>query len=361
MRKLATIQQIEDVQPIENADSIEKVKIKEWWVVSKKDTFKKGDLCVYFEIDSLLPSDNPEFEFLSKGTKEKTMMIEGKEYKGYRLKTIKLRGQVSQGLALPIDIAIKKINSLSQEEAVKYNIYPDDFTAGVEVSDLLNVVKYEPPVPANLSGVMKGFFPGFIPRTDEERIQNCADILEKHKGETFYITEKLDGSSVTYYKRNGEFGVCGRNWELKETEENTMWRVAKEMNLIEKLEDGFAIQGEIIGEGIQKNPLKIKGQRIYFFNVYDIKKGRYLDFKDFVVFCQRMGINTVPIVDSAYTLSSTAEELIEMANGKSLLCETANREGLVFRPIVEGRDEINGSISRLSFKVVSNDYLLKEE
>ncbi len=346
MRKLATIQIIEEVQPIENADSIEKVRVKEWWVVSKKDTFKKGDLCVYFEIDSLLPSDNPVFEFLSKGTKEKTMNIEGKDYKGYRLKTVKLRGQVSQGLALPLSL-FPTINP--------------DIRIGEEVSDVLKIVKYEPPVPANLSGVMKGFFPSFIPRTDEERIQNCADLLEKHKGETFYITEKIDGSSVTFYKRNGEFGVCGRNWELKDTEENTMWRIAKEMNLIEKLQDGFAIQGEIIGEGIQKNPLKIKGQRVHFFNAYDINKGRYLDFKDFINFCQEMGILTVPIVNPAYIMSSTAEGLIEMANGRSLICETSNREGLVFRPVVEGRDEINGSISRLSFKVVSNEYLLKEE
>jgi len=104
MRKLATIQKIEEVQSIENADAIEKVRVKEWWVVSKKDTFKKGDICVYFEIDSLLPSDNPNFEFLSKGTKERTMTIDGKEYKGYRLRTKKLRGIISQGLVMPLNI-----------------------------------------------------------------------------------------------------------------------------------------------------------------------------------------------------------------------------------------------------------------
>ena len=232
---------------------------------------------------------------------------------------------------------------------------------GYDISEKLNVVKYEQPIPVNLSGVMKGFFPGFIPRTDEERIQNCADLLEKHKGETFYITEKLDGSSVTFFKRNSEFGVCGRNWELKDSEGNTMWRIAKENNLIEKLQDGFAIQGEIIGERIQKNPLKIKGQRIHFFNVYNIKKGRYLDFKDFISFCQEIGINTVPVINPAYMLNNTAKELLEMANGKSLLNETVNREGLVFRPVIEAKDEISGSISRLSFKVVSNEYLLKEK
>lgn len=345
MRKLATIQKIEEVQPIENADSIEKVRVKEWWVVSKKGMFNTNDLCVYCEIDSLLPISNPEFDFLAKSSRPKTMNIDGIEYTGYRLKTIKLRGQISQGLALPITI-VKEYPLL---------------VVGDDVSEDLKIVKYEPPIPANLSGVMKGFFPGFIPRTDEERIQNCADLLEKHKGETFYITEKIDGSSVTFFKRNAEFGVCGRNWELKDTEENTMWRIAKEMNLIEKLQDGFAIQGEIIGEGIQRNPLKTKGQKVYFFNVYDINKGRYLDFKDFIDFCQKMGINTVPVVNSAYVMNSTAEGLIEMANGKSLLSETTNREGLVFRPVNETKDEINGSISRLSFKVVSNDYLLKEE
>ena len=345
-RKLATIQIIKEVQPIEKADAIEKVRVKDWWAVVKRDTFKEGDLCVFFEIDSLLPLSNPAFDFLAKGTKSKTMTIKGKEYTGYRLKTIRLRKQISQGLALPLK---------------EFFDNPAEYKVDQEVSEILGIVKYEPPVPANLAGKAKGFFPGFLRKTNEERIQNCADLLEKHKNETFYITEKLDGSSATFYKKNDELGVCSRNLELLETKENTLWKIANENDLKETLPNDFAIQGEVVGEGIQKNPLKIKGQKLFVFNVYNIKDGRYLDFEEFVKFCEKIGVDTVPIIDSAYILNNSVEELLEIADGKSKLLNTANREGLVFRPIIESEDEINGSISRLSFKVVSNKYLLKEK
>lgn len=175
MRHLATICKIEEVQPIENADSIEKVRVKEWWVVAQKGTFMPGSKCIYFEIDSFLPL-LPQFDFLLKGTKPKKMLVDGKEIEGLRLKTVRLRGQISQGLVIPLS-----------------EFFDTDMEIGEDVSENLNILKWEPPIPANLSGVMKGFFPGFIPKTDEERIQNCSDLLEKHKGEIFYITEKLDG------------------------------------------------------------------------------------------------------------------------------------------------------------------------
>ncbi len=232
---------------------------------------------------------------------------------------------------------------------------------GYDVSEILNIVKYEPLIPAHLAGKVKGFFPGFLRKTDEERIQNCADLLEKHRGEIFYITEKLDGASVTIYKKNGELGVCSRNLELLDTEDNTIWKIAKEKNLQEKLLDNFAIQGEIIGEGIQKNPLKSKGQELYAFNVYDIKNQRYLDFGDFITFCYNINIKIVPILDNEYVMNHTIETILKSAEGPSLLNPNVNREGIVVRPIKEDIDEINGSMSRLSFKVVSNDYLLTNE
>ena len=351
MRHLASLQLVKEIQPIEGADKIEKIRIKDWWVVSQTGTFKVDEPCVYFEIDSLLPSNNPVFNFLSRGTKEKTMLIDGKEYKGYRLKTIKLRGQISQGLAL----SITEFPTLVEQIRKHLTMIGDD------VSDILGIVKYEQPIPAQLAGKIKGYFPSYIPKTDEERIQNCSDILERHKGEIFYITEKIDGCSSTFFKHEGKFGVCSRNLELEETEDNTFWKIVKEFNLAEKLPDEFVLQGEIIGEGVQKNPLKLKGQKLFVFNVYDLKNGRYLDFEDFVKFCEDMGIPSVPIVNSAYTLNNSAEELLEMANGKSLLSPELDREGLVFRPIIEASDIINGSFSRLSFKVVSNNYLLNEE
>jgi len=345
MRRLATIQKILDIQPIEGADKIERAKIKDWWVVIQKGLHQIGEKVVYFEIDSFLPNIK-EYSFLLKGSSPKKMLFDGKEREGIRLKTIRLRGQISQGLIMPLSTYKDKLSWL---------------LLNTDVSETLNVIKYEQPIPANLSGVIKGSFPEFIRKTDEERIQNCVDILERNKDKAFYVTEKIDGSSVTYYKKDGEFGVCSRNWELKETKENTIWDFAKKSRLIEKLPDNYAIQGEIIGPGVQGNPLKRSEIELYVFNVFDIKEQKFLDYAKFVKFCFDIEMKIVPLVADNYLLDDSIDILLEFANGKSLLNPNKKREGLVFRPLIEQTEEINGSISRLSFKVVSNEYLLTNE
>lgn len=349
MRQLATIQKIADVLPIEGADTIEKVKIKEWWCVAKKGEFKVGDMCVYFEIDSLLPVSNPSFEFLAKGNKTKKMNIEGVEYVGYRLRTIKLRGQISQGLALPLSMLAVAVGD-------------ENLAEGDDLSGRLSVVKYEPPVPAELSGKIRGNFPPFIPKTDEERVQNLAGIVEKHRGDMFYVTEKLDGTSATFYKKDGVLGVCSRNLDLLETEGNTHWRIARELKLEEILPDGFSIQGEIIGHGIQQNPLNGVGQKFFAFNVYNIDANKYLDFRDFEFFCKKIGIEIVPIVEREFILDGDVTTLLKLAEGYSMLNPQCLREGLVFRPHIEQVEDIgtNGKM-RLSFKAISNQYLLNEK
>lgn len=350
MRHLATIETILDIQPIEGADAIEKIKVREWWCVAKKGEFTVGSDCVYFEIDSLLPSSVPAFGFLAKGSKEKTMVIDGKEYKGYRLKTIRLRGQISQGLALPL------------ASLTNYSSIPLSETGpGDDVTEALGIVKYEPPIPANLAGQVKGFFPAFLRKTDEERIQNCSDLLERHKDEWFYVTEKLDGSSCTYYKKDGEFGVCSRNLELKDTEGNTLWQIAHQLGLPEKMKDNTGVQGELVGNGVQGNPLKINGHRFFAFNVFDITEQKFYSFEEFLQFCQDSGIDNVPIVDPNFLLNKTVTELLEYATGESILNPLALREGVVIRPQEEQEDMINGAIGRLSFKVISNEYLLNHE
>lgn len=240
MRHLATIAKIEELKNIPGADKIEAARVKGWWVVVLKDQFKIDDFVLYFEIDSFLPV-KPEYEFLLRGNKPKKMLSEGKEAEGIRLRTIKLRGQISQGLILPLPMDLK------------------DLPEGEDVTERLGIIKYEQSIPSCLSGIAKGAFPSFLPKTDEERIQNMVEVLD-----SYYMTEKLDGSSVTYYKKDGMFGVCSRNLELQESE-TTQWKIARELNLKEKLYDNFAMQGEIVGEGIQKNPYKIKGQKVYFF------------------------------------------------------------------------------------------------
>jgi RNA ligase (TIGR02306 family) len=225
---------------------------------------------------------------------------------------------------------------------------------GTDVTELLGVLKYEPPIPAQLVGKIKGFFPGFIPKTDEERIQNMGDVLTG-----FYVTEKLDGSSVTYYKKDGVFGVCSRNLELLETDGNTHWRLAREMDLENKLPDNMALQGELVGEGLQGNPYRLTGQAVYFYNAYAIyatEGGRYLDFVNFKAICDAHGLKTVPILDENFALPHTVEAMLSYADGKSLLNPDVAREGVVVRPKTEM--QFNGQ--RFSFKVVSNQYLLNE-
>jgi RNA ligase (TIGR02306 family) len=335
MRKLATIQKISEVQPIEGADKIELASVLGWKVVIKKDEFKPGDLCVYCEVDSFLPI-KPEFEFLRKSSYKK--MSDGTE--GFRLKTIKLRGQISQGLIIPL-------SSLNEDIS--------NFNIGDDITELLSIVKYEPPIPAQLAGEVKGAFPSFISKTDEERIQNLIEYLPAYINTPFYVTEKVDGTSVTIYFNNGEFGICSRNLELKENAENTYWKVVRELDIENKLRNygkNIALQGELLGEGIQKNIYKIRGQAIKFFDVFDIDKYQYYDYNSFIEILKNFGLETVPVIDDSFSLPGSVDEILLMANGKSVLNPAANREGLVFRAIAE---------KRFSFKAISNNFLLLNE
>jgi RNA ligase (TIGR02306 family) len=332
-RKLASIRTITDIQLIPDADSIEVVSIGGWKVVSKKGEYKIGDMCIYCEIDSFLPI-LPQYEFLRKSSYKK--MSDGTE--GFRLKTIKLRGQVSQGLVLPI------------------SVLPEGRTLfeGMDVTNVLGITKYEPPVPSNLSGQVKGHFPSFLQKTDEERVQNLADVYPFNTSLRFYVTEKLDGSSATFYFRNGEFGVCSRNLELKETPENTFWKVARQLNLEEILGGigkNICLQGELIGEGIQGNPYKIKGQTVKFFNAFNIDEYRKLSFTEFSNMMNKLNLETVPVLNENFNLPETIDELLLFAEGKSLLNPNTDREGLVIR---------SQDIS-ISFKAISNKFLLKEK
>jgi len=353
MRKLATIQKILKLEPIEGADQIEKATVLGWHLVVKKGEFKEGDLCVYLEVDSLLPQI-PEFEFLARGSSPKKSFIDGKEYVGHRLKTIRLRKQVSQGLAMPLSILEGKKYPKDTRKKPEY-----DSKEGTDVTALLGVVKWEPAIPANLSGQVKGFFPGFIPKTDETRIQAEPKVLKRYQKENFYVTEKVDGTSCTIFVKNGELNVCSRNLNLKEDKNNTYWKVVRELELQEKLEkigSHIALQGELVGENIQKNRLKITGHKILFFNAYDMVKKKYLNFKEFTNICKELDIETVPIVAYEQKLLPSVDKMVEWATTKSFLNENVLAEGLVFRSMKEMTDP---DLGRLSFKVINPEFLLK--
>jgi RNA ligase (TIGR02306 family) len=347
-RKLVSLKKIEEIQPIENADRIEKARIGGWWVVIQKGKFNVGDLVAYYEIDSFLPLE-PKYDFLLSGTKPKKLPYEGKIIEGIRLKTKKLKGCISQGLILPLDELVDKLatNEGKLEE-------------GTDITDELGVIKYEKPWPAELAGIVKGSFPGFLPKTDEPRLQNCGHVLTEK--DTMYVTEKLDGCSATFYKRNGEFGVCSRNLELQRVEFNIFWKVAKEYDLENKIDDNYCVQGEIIGVGIQGNPYRQSGHKFYAYNVLDIKEQRYLDYYEMRDWLILRDIDVVPLTYiGPMPEGETIENLIEEADGKSMIAEEVNREGLVWRPVRERRVEIQGSMRRFSFKTISNKYLLENE
>lgn len=338
MRKLASIQQIKDIQPIINADAIEVVVVNGWKVVSKKGEFKKGDLCVYFEIDSFLPCKEP-FEFLRKSCYKK--LADGSE--GFRLRTVKLRGQVSQGLALPLNL----FGNLDRQ-------------LGDDVSDQLKVVKYEPPMPPELNGIAKGSFPSFIRKTDQERIQNLwEEYKEKYDDLEFEITLKLDGTSCTFYHNDGEVGVCSRNLELQFNPSSTQGRIESKFNIFEnlkKLGKNIAIQGELVGEGIQGNPEKVLGQTFFIFDIWDIDEQRYLTPNERIKLINKAGFEEdlhIFILDiKKLSDFNTLDELLVYADGKGINSKT--REGVVFKSM----DLIDGE--SVSFKVISNKFLLKE-
>ena len=345
MRKLAKIVKVDALTPIEGADKIEVATVGGWKVVAQKGLYNVGDLAVYFEIDSWIP--HTLAPFLSKG--QHPRVFEGVE--GERLKTIKLRGQISQGLLMPVAEACKNIES--------------ELFEGLDVTFPLGVLKWEKAIPAQLAGVCKGNFPTEIPKTDQERAQNMVKeiVSANEAGLKYEITEKLEGSSMTVYRMRGEFGVCSRNMNLKEVAGNTFWDVARADDIEAKMVDvdehwDFAIQGELVGPGIQGNIYGLTKCEFRVFDVYDIQMGAYMKPEARRALIERMGLNHVPVLAAQASLYDTLgitdiPQLLKFADGKSVMGNINGplREGVVFK-------EVNGG---MTFKVISNQYLLGEK
>lgn len=362
-RKLASIQKIVDIQPIKDSDFLEVATVLGWHcVVLKSDNFKVGSNVVYFEVDSLLPL-REEFEFLAKGSSPKKMLVDGEEVQGYRIKTIRLRGQISQGLVMPLSILSETtFISTDDETGVNYEAR-DERIEGEDVTTELGVYKYEIPLPASLAGKARGGFPGFLPKTDELRLQGIPAILDTYKELPFYVTEKVDGSSCTVVIKNDEFHVCSRSTDWLDDGTNSYWQAAKELEVEKKMRNAglaekIALQGELVGPSIQKNTLKLSKPTLMFFNAYDFEKGRYLDYIEYFTLFKDLGLETVPLVTPDFKLLPTVDEMVAFATRKSVKNPDVWLEGLVFRPLVEVQDS---AIGRLSFKVINPEYLLKHE
>ena len=329
MRKLASIQTILEIIPIEGADFIEQARILGWSMVIKKGEFAVGDHAIMFEIDSVLP-DTPTFEFMRRSR--------------FRVKTMKMKKVLAQGLALPLKM---------------FPFLPENLEVGTDVSELLGVTKYQPAEDSSVGGVPGGNFPGYVSKTDETRIQSVPTLIEELSGVPCYVSVKMDGCSASYVVHDGEALVCSRNMTLTESDTNVHWIIERRHGILNKLDaqgGSWAVQGEICGPKIQANRLGLTAHEFYAFNVYNIETGQYLDFVDFRKFCECLGIKTVPIEIENFSLAGhTVDSLLEMARGKYVSGHA--REGIVIRPRVEQFSNLLHG--RASFKAINNEFLLK--
>lgn len=409
-RKLASIQVVEALDSIEGADKIVLAHVLGWKCVVGKDDFKVGDRVVYFEVDSVLPERAP-YEFL-----RDRCWVDNGAVRGFRIRTIKLRGQVSQGLLMPLSA----IPELKNKRSAK---------PGLDVTALLDVVKYERPEPQQNPSTPKNalkkktrmavyrliqkvfgwadidyrFFPSWVPQTDEVRLQSAPELLSAVKtidgGARYYITEKVDGMSGTAAMNGGVYYVMSRTlirhtsvpgirgWLLNflglDLKEENAWTNAFAKYGVEpRLREYYrlygknlAIQAEILGPSIQSNKYKLKENVLKVFYIYDVDRRCYLSLREMLDVLDELNryfaeqyppIHMVPIVEGDMGLDnfaekyrdSTVDDFVEMAKGNSQVCLTALREGIVIRtsPLAGGPC---GDLEKISFKVINNDFLLK--
>ena len=343
-RVMARVVRIDAINPIEGADQIEVAQIGGWKVVVKKGEYTAGSLAVYCEIDSFIPHTIAPFL-----TKQGQFPKVYNEVEGQRLRTIKLRGQISQGLLLPLEVAMEKFVNSDEDDGEELC---ERFYEGADVTELLGIQKWEPPQEFRAANA-KGSFPHFIPKTDQERIQNLSRSLEKWNDEKhqWQVTEKIDGSSMTVFYKDGDVGVCSRNLELKDDGTSTFWETAKSEGLVEKLiavGKNIALQGELIGGQIQGNAYKVDKFQFHLYDIFDIDTQKYLTPKDVEGTALQLNIRHVPVLEQFTTFDVRMEDLIAYAEGKSVVGAKPEREGLVFKSLTE---------PGTSFKVVSNRWL----
>jgi RNA ligase (TIGR02306 family) len=346
VRKMASIQKIAEVKAIPDADKICAYRVNGWWIVDQVGKYVVGDLVVYAEPDSFIPSTLAPFLTKSGHFPKIYLGVEGE-----KLRTIRLRKQLSQGLLLPLDSVLTAYNeSIHSYDETEYPM------EGTDVSEMLGIVKWEAP-PEFTSADARGSFPSFIIKTDQERVQNCFhDMAEHFPHQTWEVTEKAEGSSMTVYHRDGDFGVCSRNLDLKESEVNTFWKMVLELDLkrtMMTLGENIAIQGELCGPGIQGNIYNLSKHMFFVFDIFDIDKFEYYSPTLRRQATNSLGLTDVPVLEREAVLTGhTCDSLLAKADGGSVLgMMGCLREGLVFKA---------NSDRRISFKAVSNKYLEKQ-
>ena len=364
-RKLASVQKIKAIKPIEGADKIEIVQVLNWDCVAKKGEYQVGDKVIYFEIDSLLP-DIPMLEWL-KGSSWSQKLNK------YKISTHKFRGQISQGLVMPI----KDLEELDRQIHNREECVPIAYVEGTDLTEILEIEKYEPPVSNGPLGDLISH-EWYVPKTDEERIQVCAeDILPeymKSKQGDWYASVKLDGTSCTAGLFEDAFLIGGRNqWYKDENMYTTTVKkygdIEKHLRDYQKLTGKYIVfQGELCGPGIQSNRLGLKEKEWFIFNVWVSDTGKMdsykkLDLLRFLNMCDDFGLPHVPIMPvsakfdfkATTDIDETVENLLKYVDGikyRTFFDDASPSqiaEGVVFR-----KNDMT-----YSFKVVSNKFLLK--
>lgn len=360
MRQLATIQKIKNIRSIPERDRIQIASVLGYDVIIGKGIYEEDQHVCFFEIDSLFPKDNDFWK-------------EDLEKFKYRIKTFKVNtpnGPVyGQGWCIPLEHMMKYIQQFKPDIYDKIiNTNEIKLCEGFEVTEYLDITKYDPELMNNatklLPGNAEGNFPSdYIPKTDETRLQGCLGVLEELRNHPYVIRKKYEGTSITFIRINDRDRVCSRNLMIKKPEDgdpkSDYWDMYNKYPKIKDLlHEGFAVQAEMYGEGIMKNPLGVQGKHIAVFNIYDTKSRRYVDDFELIELCNQYDLPICEEVLRGMVFRMSYDELAELSD-KQIYPNGHLCEGIVIRPQTEMYSKrLHG---RLSFKQISRPYLAKEK
>ena len=375
-RKLASIQLIESLTPIAAADELVLAQIMGWRVVVKRSfNMAPGDKVVYFEIDSLLPSDNPVFEFMAKCN--------------YRVRTMKLRGVTSQGMVLPLGmLGLCKCYNVGDDVTEKLGVtkwvHPRELAHDRHMMAQMKTpedktAKEEKLLKQRCRNGAHGClaFPvQYVDKTDEPRVQSNLHLMQAFQGKPYYATMKIDGTSGTFLisPDTDKFVACSRNLQRDDTpapetptvkngvvmpSDDAYWDCARKYKLEEVLRrnKNLAIQGEIYGPKISGNRLNVNELLFAVFNVSDMHTKHVFGLEELQEFCKANELPMVPLVEEGDSFNYTLEELLEKSKGTYPNTQLP-REGLVWRLKCMDSIEAGKYMVRPSFKVINDDYLV---
>jgi RNA ligase (TIGR02306 family) len=342
--QLATFETITEILPIVGADRIEIARVQGWQSVIRRGDYKVGDRIIFVPIDTVLTPAEWNKHLWDKNDPTKPI----------RVKTVRLRGAISQGLIFPASL-------VSAQEIWDHMDDPDE---DVSIAGMLGITKYEKQLHASLAGSAKGAFPSqFISKTDEDNLKsNTRAFNELKECNAVSISIKLDGTSATFIKElDGTFRVCSRNLELLDDPENAHWQMARKYDLQNIMKPGTALQGEILGPKIQGNVLGLNATELFCFNYKNLTTDKYLHVDEHSVELIPTGLQWVPHIatlSQAAFQYETIESLQELAN-KQQYANGAAAEGIVLRGLNDARELVYSESLRkmLSVKIINQNYI----